>query len=160
MYKCAYCGKPAEKIVGVNEAVCDECIEEIYPLTARFPWLCARDCYTDEIIEGTSHYDLLPKGWQIAFGLDMIEEIDKLLKKYNFVEKYRILQVKEKWGELCWYTGAMPDDLYNEHEILLYKYIKLSTDVCIVCGKPATHMTKGWISYLCDEHFEQRRGSR
>jgi hypothetical protein len=94
MYKCAYCGNPAEKVMGVNEVVCDECLKEIYPLETMYPWLKARNVYSDEVIEDTSYYELLPKGWQIAFGLEMIEEIDKLLKKHNFVDQYRILQVK------------------------------------------------------------------
>ena len=29
-------------------------------------------------------------------------------------------------------------------------YEDMSAKTCIVCGEPATHMTKGWICPVCD----------
>lgn len=42
--------------------------------------------------------DAMEPGWRKAFGIQMCKEIKKELKKYNFLYKYRITQIKEKFG--------------------------------------------------------------
>lgn len=81
----------------------------------------------------------------------MIDKLNDLLVKYNFVDKYRILQIKEKYGELRWYDNGIPPVMSDEYREWLNKYEKLSYETCINCGKPATHMTKGWIMPLCND---------
>lgn len=92
--------------------------------------------------------DAMPEGWRKAFGLQMCDEIKKELKKYKgTLRKYRIHQIKEKWGELCWYDGAAPEEVFK----IIRKYAELSRQTCINCGKPAKYISRGWISPYCEE---------
>lgn len=66
--------------------------------------------------------DDMPDGWRIAFGDQMVEEIHQELVKYNFVNDYKITQVKEKWGGLRWYDNGTPiGKLSDEYEEINWK---------------------------------------
>lgn len=52
--------------------------------------------------------DDMPKGWRIAFGEQMCEELKQELIKFNYLDDYEITQVKEKWGSLRWYDNGHP----------------------------------------------------
>ena len=82
----------------------------------------------------------------------MIDELNDILIKYNYADKYRIVQIKEKYASLRWYSNGIPMDASEEYYQWLNKYEKLSEETCIKCGKKATHFSKGWILPLCDEH--------
>jgi len=90
--------------------------------------------------------DALEPGWKKKFGKEICEDIKKQLKKEGNLYKYRITQIKEKWGYLHWYDNG-------SHEIMkiINKYEEISRHTCIVCGKPATKISKGWISPYCDD---------
>ena len=67
-------------------------------LIKKYPWLQIRNVWSDEKIDSEFTWlDDLPKGWRKAFGLQMVEELDQILKKANYQGKYKITQVKEKW---------------------------------------------------------------
>jgi hypothetical protein len=93
--------------------------------------------------------DAMDAGWRKAFGIQMCKEIKAELKKHKFLYKYRIVQIKEKWGYLHWYDGETPKDskIYD----IIRKYEQISAKTCVVCGKPATKMSTGWISPYCDD---------
>lgn len=98
--------------------------------------------------------DAMDAGWRKAFGIQMCKEIKAELKKYKFLYKYRIIQIKEKWGYLHWYDGGTPKDskIYD----IIRKYEQISAKTCVVCGKPATKMSTGWISPYCDDCIGDR----
>lgn len=124
-------------------------------LCTIFPWLIPRNRFTDEIQErydyASTELDSMPEGWKKAFGEDMCFEIKSLLEKTNFEYDYRILQIKEKFGELRWYDKGVPIEIEDEYQKILDKYTKLSRKVCIKCGKPATKISTGWVNPFCDE---------
>ena len=128
-------------------------------LCYKYPWLIPRNCWTGEIVKdydySLTQLDSMPEGWRKAFGLEMCEEIQKVLEKANYVDKYRILQIKEKWGFLCWYDNGVPEEIYNEYQAILTKYEGLSAQTCINCGAPATKISCGWISPWCDKCAEE-----
>lgn len=97
--------------------------------------------------------DAMPTGWRRAFGIQMCEEIREELIKFNYLYEYRILQIKEKYGELRWYDGGVPIDskIYD----IIDKYTKKSRHTCIQCGRPATKIARGWISPYCDKCAEE-----
>lgn len=68
-------------------------------LISQFPWLQIRNVYTDMAIKDSKFtwFDDIPDGWKKSFGLDMVKELDNILKKCNYQDKYRIVQIKEKW---------------------------------------------------------------
>ena len=124
-------------------------------LLEKYPWLTPYNVWTGEPLEDYDYEytlaDDIPRGWRIAFGDQMIEELDQLLKKYNLEKEYRITQIKEKYGALRWYDNGFPEEGYKEYTDWLHKYEDLSFRTCIRCGKPAIGLTKGWIMPLCKD---------
>lgn len=96
--------------------------------------------------------DDMPIGWRKCFGTQMCDEIKTQLKKHGQLEKYRILQIKEKWGELRWYDSWS----YKEINDIIDKYTNLSRRTCIICGNPATKISTGYISPYCDNCIGNR----
>ena len=61
---------------------------------------------------------------------------------------FEVLQVKEKFGGLRFYTNFSDDTISAFIEIAVLE----STETCEVCGKPGTRQGEGWITTRCDEH--------
>ena len=101
------------------------------------------------ILPTYTELDTMEPGWKKAFGIQMCKDLRKQLWKEGNLFKYRITQIKEKWGELCWYDTCASKEVYK----IIEKYEKLSRDICIVCGEPATKISGGWISPFCNKHF-------
>lgn len=69
-------------------------------LIEKYPWLKSRNLWTGEEIDNNNEYtwlDDMPNGWKKVFGLQLCEELDKILEKANYRNDYRISQIKEKW---------------------------------------------------------------
>lgn len=91
--------------------------------------------------------DGMERGWRKAFGIQYMQELKKQLKKDKMLYKWRIMDIKEKYGTLRVYCNYGSKELYN----IIDKYEELSYHTCIRCGKPATKISKGWISPYCDD---------
>lgn len=65
-------------------------------------------------------------------------------------------QVKEKFGTLRFYVGAVPSEYADE----IYDAIRVAEDksetTCEVCGEVGRIRGKGWVSTLCDKHADER----
>ena len=109
--------------------------------------------YPLQIIHFPTYYtelDSMDKGWREAFGIDFCKELRKALIRtggYKLLFRFRILQIKEKYGRLEVYCIGYNDEINK----VISKYSKLSEKTCIRCGKPATWISKGWISPYCDD---------
>ena len=123
-------------------------------LLERYPWLTPGYAGVIELEENYNYEDTwlddLPDGWRLAFGDQMIEELNRLIDKYD-VKEYSIEQIKEKFGELCWYDSGFPEEGRDEYLAWKDKYTDLSYRTCICCGKPAKYGTKGWTVPVCKE---------
>ena len=125
-------------------------------LVGKYPFLIPRYDWSGEIIEDydyTSTYlDDIPVGWKIAFGEMMCEEIKQELVRCNYLDEFRILQAKEKFGGLRIYTNGEPIDCKVQQ--IIDKYSTLSENICVICGKPDVPITNnGWISPYCKKCF-------
>lgn len=106
-----------------------------------------------QIIHFPTYYtelDSMDKGWKDAFGMNFCKDLRKALIRtggYKLLFRFRILQIKEKYGRLEVYCIGYN----NEINKVISKYSKLSEKTCIRCGKPATWISKGWISPYCDD---------
>ena len=70
-------------------------------LIEKYPWLQIRNVWTNEKLDDEFTWlDDLPEGWRKAFGLQMAEELDQILRKANYQDKYKITQIKEKWRRI------------------------------------------------------------
>lgn len=93
--------------------------------------------------------DAMEPGWRKAFGIQMCKELKAQLKKDHYLYKYRITQIKEKFGYLHWYDEGSSREVQD----IISKYEDISWNTCLVCGKPATKITSRWISPYCDDCF-------
>lgn len=139
----------------------EEVIAYNQQLILRYPWLLPRHHKTGKVF---SDYDFtwtllddMPDGWRAAFGEEMCGKIQKLLEKTDYVNKYEVLEIKEKYGSLRWYDNGCPREIYDEMEDIRWGYEEKSTHICINCGAPATKISRGWISPWCDECASQFR---
>lgn len=112
--------------------------EENKALCEKYPFLKIDDDYV------STKLDMMPEGWREAFGEQMCEEIRKQLEREDDKE-FAVLEIKEKYGALRFYhTGSAEiDDIVD-------KYEAISERTCIICGKPATKISRGWICPYCD----------
>ena len=113
-------------------------------LVEEYPWLDIGD-------EQLTLLDTLPIGWHDLI-LDMCKEIKQALPK-ELVDKYQVVEAKEKWYGLSWYDGLsdlshMPFTITD----IVCKYEVRSREVCTMCGrsKPRDQM-------LCDRCMERYR---
>lgn len=125
--------------------------EENRNLVERFPFLLPRNRWTGEVSEDYDYsyteLDAMPEGWRKAFGEQLCEELKAELVKAGCLNEYRIAQIKEKYGSLCWYDFGATEKILSE---IVPKYERLSQRTCIKCGASATRITTGWISPYCD----------
>lgn len=128
-------------------------------LIKRYPFLLPRNVWTDEMADDYYYdytlYDSIPDGWRKSFGLAYMEELRSDLIANNYLEEFRILQIKEKYGQLRVYTGAIPRD--SKVFDIIHKYERLSENVCMTCGKPAQIVEYcGWLESICEDCWNER----
>jgi hypothetical protein len=92
-------------------------------------------------------YYSIDEGWRRAFGRQLCDDLKESLKRYNYLKKYEITDVKEKYGELVIYDNGAPEEVHN----ILLKYEYISARTCIVCGRPAKYRTEGWVEPYCED---------
>ena len=123
-------------------------------LVEEYPYLLPRNVWTGEVVDGYDYswteLDNVPMGWVELF-LHMCEEIREPLIQANYIDEFRFLQIKEKYGSLRAYTTGAPEEVHN----IINKYEALSQRTCVECGKPATKISQGWICPYCDECAEK-----
>ena len=127
-------------------------------LCERYPFLIPRNVWTDKIIDGFNYnytnLDSMPPGWKKAFGVLMCEEIRNALIKDDLLDKYRILQIKEKYGGLRWYSNFYTSELRD----IICKYEYISEHICDRCGRVDAPMINyhGW-EVVCDKCINDPR---
>lgn len=128
-------------------------------LVERYPFLWPRKWNGEKLdldiwgYDG-SELDWMPDGWRIAFGDEMMEELAEELKKYDWLDKYFPIQIKEKYGAMRWYDNGWPDG--SRIPEIIQKYEHLSYSTCINCGKPARWISRGWIMPFCEDCAKDR----
>lgn len=127
-------------------------------LCKEYPFLIPRNRWTGKIVDNYDYsyteFDDVPKGWR-----KIVSKLHKNIKPYlikaNYLDKFRILQIKEKYGSLRYYTGGIPTSVANEINDLINKAERESEHTCIVCGKPAKMCCyQGWYSPYCKKCLE------
>ena len=119
-----------------------------YFFCLRYPFWKSRNVFTDKFLGyDFTLYDIIPKGWRIAFGKQLCRDLKKALKKDKQLKEFRFSDIKEKYGRLCLYHFGAGENTFE----VLRKYEDLSCKYCVNCGKPAKYKITGWIEYLCEE---------
>lgn len=142
--------------------------DAIKDLVQHFPFLEPRNVFTDQLPEDYNYEYMngigeLPVGWERLFLL-FCKHLRTALVEYNFLDKFRFTQIKEKYGSLCLYNTGTPETLerpvfiqgvpVDSYELILI-YEHLSNFVCQECGAPAKFTARGWITQLCAKCFKR-----
>ena len=94
--------------------------------------------------------DDMPYGWRKRFGIDFCKELKNAILKSGgrqYMKKFIILDIKEKYGTLRCYTNGETDEVTR----VIHKYEYISQYVCIDCGEDAVKCTTTWISPYCEK---------
>ena len=126
-------------------------------LIKRYPFLAFRN-YNGNIDYQVTWYDSIPDGWKIAFGDMMMDDIKSCLEEADYVDKFEIEDIKEKYGELRLYYKDVPSSIYDKLNDIIDTYSTLSANICIECGRPDVSFYKrGWIIPLCLNCYSKQR---
>lgn len=122
-------------------------------LVKKYYWLKPLSVWTGKPLDDYNYtyteLDCMPDGWRKTFGEMMIDEINESLKKHN-QKNFMIHQIKEKYGELRFYTNGC----YEDTQEIINKYSVISRNVCLGCGKLDIPMIDdGWMSPVCYSCF-------
>ncbi|MDD4279010.1 MAG: hypothetical protein PHX74_04665 [Candidatus Sumerlaeales bacterium] len=106
------------------------------------------------VFVGNEPYDFpVGAGWHDlcarTFG-----QIMSIYKKHKVpLERLSLMQLKEKYGGLRIYVGALPIQVYDEVDTIIRQAEKESLTICEICGQPGHHWESGgWVMTRCDKH--------
>jgi hypothetical protein len=106
-------------------------------------------------VGGNIHETLMPFGFAHGDGwFDLVWRLCERLEpvvgaaEENAKRPFQVLQVKEKFGGLRFYTNISDDAISALVEAAKVE----SFHTCDVCGKPGARRGQGWITTRCDEH--------
>lgn len=90
---------------------------------------------------------------------ELCENIEKVSSK-----QFRVTQVKEKFGELRFYTRPIREEQSPNKNEAIRKYIsqaeEQSAKTCEVCGEPGSlRKCRGWYFTACEDHTAEREAS-
>lgn len=124
--------------------------EKIKEIVERYPYLLPRNVWTDKVPEDYDYTYIkgleIPTGWQRLF-FQMCEDIRQPLIDADCLDKFRFIQIKEKYNEMRCYHFDAPEEVCN----IIRKYEQMAYYVCTKCGKPATYETQGYFASYCDD---------
>lgn len=127
-----------------------------------------------------TEYDFaeIPDGWRTKFLMNMFDEIRKSLikeeklrtgsdadkkkfakyycgdydeKNCDLLHTFRILDIKEKFGQLRFYSNFSTKGVSK----IISKYTKISERTCCMCGNDATLVSTGYVLPYCDKCAEK-----
>lgn len=128
-------------------------VEENKKLIEKYPWLIPRSLWSGEVIEDYDYswteLDAMSRGWRIAFGDLLCEDIQAELEKFDWVNKFIILELKSKYGGLRLYYNGVPKGCKVSD--IIDDYSHLSEYICEICGELDVPSTDGWIMPVCKE---------
>lgn len=99
---------------------------------------------------------------------DLTIELENINNKYKGKYECVARQVKSKYGSLRFYyylniliknptedEVKLATELDNKCQAIIDKAEVATTQICCSCGKQATKVSKGWISFYCDDCFNK-----
>lgn len=90
---------------------------------------------------GDGWFDLL---WELCESIE--NELNNLPEEIEF--PFQVLQIKEKFGTLRFYTNWETEAIGK----LIQEAEDKSAETCEVCGKPGKLQGDGWLYTACEEH--------
>lgn len=142
-----------KKIVSYNKYLCKR-----YPFLiphnwrGKVPWEYPKSSYNYCHPYSYTMIDLFPEGWFRAFGKRMLEELRAAAIEDDFLDKFYISHIKEKYGTLRINISGGTEKIYD----IIDKYEEMSAHYCELCGAPAEiRDISGWTVVWCDKCLEE-----
>lgn len=119
-----------------------------------------KDClkkYTIIQPDPTLRNNLMVFGFEIGEGwmslvIELLDKIQHLVDNNPEYSGLQVIQVKEKYGELCVYLNYY----YKEIEDIISEYEEKSCYICEECGeKGEIRNINNWYTALCDKHYAE-----
>lgn len=133
--------------------------EEVKVLVDRYPFLKPYNVFSGELPDNYDYEYIfpleIPVGWERMF-LQMCEDIRQPLIDCDFLDKFRLVQCKEKFAELRVYHNGAPKKVCD----IIAKYEQMSYYICSQCGKPAEYITSGWMIPLCGDCYDKLKNPK
>lgn len=115
----------------------------------------------DEVVQPDETIaDWIPPGWEPAF-YELCDEINTLLKEYQLSpDCVTVCQIKEKFGELRFYTTLnltdvdsrdLRKEIASKFSDLELKAMAKTSKICHNCGAPAQYRSTGWVLPCCPQ---------
>jgi hypothetical protein len=117
----------------------------IYKLHHIFKWIDTQILDRIFILPTYNEWEAVEPGWKKAFGKEYLNELRTQLKKDGLLYKFRIMQIKEKWGTFRLYFCNGSDKIHD----IVNKYEHLSWNYCVKCGESSEVVSTGWTLPLC-----------
>lgn len=97
----------------------------------------------------------IPDGWVMRFGHELCEELRAEFIRCRCLNTVKIMQAKEKFGELRIYLDEEPEEC--RAYLVIDKYSAISSFVCYRCGKMGVSKIncRGWIIPCCKDCYEK-----
>jgi len=95
-------------------------------LIKRYPFLEIKGWNASEHSDFSSTLlDCMPVGWRNTLGIPLCEELREELIRIDpsLLNKYRVSQVKEKYGSLRWYADSYSDQMEDIPEVIVAKQV-------------------------------------
>lgn len=97
-----------------------------------------------------SIFECVGPGWRTLLQ-ELLGKIEPLVD-----DNFEIYQVKEKYGELRFYTNKISSDV----EEIIEDYVERSRHTCEYCGAQGELRLTGWWKTLCDSCNDKRNHER
>ena len=128
-------------------------------LIEKYPFLKPRNVWNGEELEDYDYsytiWDDMPEGWKKCFGEELCEDLKEELERCDYLDKWRIVQLKEKYGTMRLYDDGSPRE--SRIQEIIDKYEHISKRTCICCGKfPVPVTDAGWVSPICKDCFDEK----
>lgn len=82
----------------------------------------------------------------------IIAQLDMDIRKVT--PDYTILQIKEKFGGLRYYIGALQEDVFDKVHGIIADAEEIAAKTCECCGEPGVLCRRGgWLKTLCQNCF-------
>lgn len=135
-------------------------------LAKQFPFMRRKENIDEQKAKKGRIFDLygafgceVGNGWySVLYGL--CDEITKAYDKTGAKVDIIPIQIKEKFGELCFYYETPNANPFLRKTIneIVEKWEEESTMVCERCGQPGQlRKDLPWVLTLCDECYEQQK---
>lgn len=129
-----------------------------YQILQKYPYLHDPGVYSYATRPDETWVDDVPVGWRPRF-FALCDFINETLEKHHLpLDKFKVIQVKEKFGALRMYWATEPEVPKQAYQTIHDAIDRCEVEtarMCWQCGEPAQWHSRGWILPYCEKHAKE-----